>query len=58
MFILSAYLITEYEGHYLKPGGRVYFVDAAHLLHNAVAGYGWIARGKTVELKTSGKAAT
>jgi transposase len=31
----------------------VYFVDAAHLLHNAVAGYGWIARGKTVELRTN-----
>lgn len=37
----------------LTPGGRVYVVDAAHLLHNAVAGYGWIGRGKTVELRTN-----
>jgi transposase len=28
-------------------------VDAAHLLHNAVPGQGWIKRGTTVELKTN-----
>ena len=33
--------------------GKVYFVDAAHLLHNAVPGRGWIKRTKTVELKTN-----
>jgi transposase len=31
----------------------VYFVDAAHLLHNAVPGHGWIKRGTRVELKTN-----
>ena len=33
--------------------GKVYFVDAAHLLHNAVPGRGWIKRAMTVELKTN-----
>lgn len=28
-------------------------MDAAHLLHNAVPGQGWIKRGTTVELKTN-----
>ena len=37
----------------LKGVGKVYFVDAAHLLHNAVPGRGWIKRTKTVELKTN-----
>jgi transposase len=37
----------------LKGHGKVYFVDAAHLLHNAVPGQGWIKRGTTVELKTN-----
>ena len=37
----------------MKGHGKVYFVDAAHLLHNAVPGHGWIKRGKTVELKTN-----
>ena len=37
----------------LKGQGKVYFVDAAHLLHNAVPGRGWIKRTKTVELKTN-----
>ena len=31
----------------------VYFLDAAHCLHNAIAGYGWIKRGATVELLTN-----
>jgi len=37
----------------LKGQGKVYFVDAAHLLHNAVPGRGWIKRTTTVELKTN-----
>ena len=37
----------------LKGYGKVYFVDAAHLLHNAVPSQGWIKRGTTVELKTN-----
>lgn len=37
----------------LKGHGKVYFVDAAHLLHNAVPGQGWIKRGQRVELKTN-----
>jgi len=37
----------------IKGHGKVYFVDAAHLLHNAVPGQGWIKRGTTVELKTN-----
>ncbi len=37
----------------LKGQGKVYFVDAAHLLHNAVPGRGWIKRATTVELKTN-----
>lgn len=37
----------------IKGQGRVYFLDAAHLLHNAVPGHGWIKRGQTVELKTN-----
>jgi transposase len=37
----------------LKGRGKVYFVDAAHLLHNAVPSHGWIKRGRTVELKTN-----
>jgi transposase len=37
----------------LKRRGKVYFVDAAHLLHNAVPGQGWIKRGRTIELPTN-----
>jgi len=37
----------------LNGVGKVYFVDAAHLLHNAVPGRGWIKRTKTAELKTN-----
>ena len=37
----------------LKGHGKVYFVDAAHLLHNAVPSQGWIKRRRTVELKTN-----
>lgn len=37
----------------LGPTGRRSFVDAAHLLHQAVPGHGWIKRKRTVELKTN-----
>ena len=37
----------------MKGCGKVYFVDAAHVLHNAVPSQGWIKRGTTVELKTN-----
>ena len=37
----------------MKGHGKVYFVDAAHLLHNAVPSQGWIKRGSTIELKTN-----
>ncbi|RRR76203.1 MAG: IS630 family transposase [Candidatus Viridilinea halotolerans] len=37
----------------LGPQGRLYFVDAAHLLHQAVPSQGWIKRNRTVELKTN-----
>ena len=37
----------------LGPKGRLSFVDAAHLRHQAVPGHGWIKRKRTVELKTN-----
>jgi transposase len=37
----------------LRGRGKVYFVDGAHLLHNAVPSQGWIKRGHTVELRTN-----
>src|SRR5262249_23580898 len=37
----------------LKGHGKVYFVDTAHLLHNAVPAQGWIKRGQTLEIKTN-----
>lgn len=37
----------------MNGSGKVYFVDAAHVLHNAVPAQGWIKRGTTVELKTN-----
>jgi transposase len=46
-------------GHlYRKKGaltrrGKVYFLDAAHLLHAAIPSQGWIKRGKTMQLKTN-----
>ena len=44
--------LALYEG-VLKGQGKVYFVHAAHLLHNAVQGRGWIKRTATFELKTN-----
>jgi transposase len=33
--------------------GKVYFLDAAHLLHAAIPSQGWIKRGHTIQLKTN-----
>ena len=32
---------------------KIYFADAAHPVHNAVAGYGWMPKGQPRELKTN-----
>jgi transposase len=37
----------------LTRRGKVYFLDAAHMLHAAVPSQGWIKRGRTVHLKTN-----
>ena len=37
----------------LTRRGKVYFLDAAHLLHAAIPSQGWIKRGQTVQLKTN-----
>ena len=37
----------------LTRRGKVYFLDAAHLLHAAIPSQGWIKRGKTIQLKTN-----
>ena len=33
--------------------GKVYFLDAAHLLHAAIPSQGWIKRGQSMQLKTN-----
>ena len=45
----------QYEDFMLsKPDDiEVVFVDAVHPQHNTIAGYGWIKRGETRELKTN-----
>jgi transposase len=37
----------------LTRRGKVYFLDAAHLLHASIPSQGWIKRGRTVQLKTN-----
>ena len=37
----------------LTRRGKVYFLDAAHMLHAALPSQGWIKRGRTVHLKTN-----
>jgi transposase len=37
----------------LSEEGKVYFLDAAHLLHAAIPSQGWIRRHQTVQLKTN-----
>ena len=45
----------QYEEFMLTKSNdvEVVFVDAVHPEHNAIAGYGWIKRGATRELKTN-----
>ncbi len=47
--------ITQYQK--LKDGlgekDQIYFMDGVHPQHNSIAGYGWIKRGKTKQLKTN-----
>jgi transposase len=45
----------QYEDFMLSKSDdvEVVFVDAVHPQHNAIAGYGWIKRGETRELKTN-----
>ena len=45
----------QYEEFMLTKSNdvEVVFVDAVHPQHNAIAGYGWIKRGETRELKTN-----
>lgn len=47
--------VTCYEGlkEDLGPTDRIYFADASHPVHNAVAGYGWMPKGKPHEMKTN-----
>lgn len=37
----------------LPKEDRIYFVDGVHPQHNTIAGYGWIKKGKTKQLKTN-----
>jgi hypothetical protein len=37
----------------LTRRGKVYFLDAAHMLHAAIPSQGWIRRGHTIQLKTN-----
>lgn len=37
----------------MKRRGKVYFLDAAHLLHAAIPSRGWIKRTKSMTLKTN-----
>lgn len=36
-----------------KPEDRIYFMDATHPHHNPIAGYGWIKRGQTHEIRNN-----
>lgn len=53
--VKQASFVEQY--HVLRAGlgnnGKIYFVDASHFLHNAIAGYGWSKRGQRVEFKTN-----
>jgi transposase len=37
----------------LTRRGKVYFLDAVHLLHSAIPSQGWIKRGVSMQLKTN-----
>jgi transposase len=41
------------EKRALTRRGKVYFLDAAHLLHAAIPSRGWIKRGQSVQIKTN-----
>ena len=47
--------IAEYEKikENLEENDKIYFADACHPLHQSVADYGWMPRGKPRELKTN-----
>ena len=49
--------IACYEGlkDDLEEMDRIYFADASHPVHNAVAGYPWMPKGQPHELKTTAK---
>lgn len=51
----QAEFIARYEEkrREIEEDGKIYFMDASHFLHNAVAGYGWIEKGKNIEIKTN-----
>ena len=48
-FIESYHQLKEQKG----PHDRIYFMDGAHPNHNAMPAYGWIAKGKTKEIRTN-----
>lgn len=37
----------------LKQDDQIYFMDGVHPQHNSIAGYGWIKKGTTKQLKTN-----
>ncbi len=47
--------VTAYEAlkENLADDEKIYFADAAHPIHNAVAGYGWMLKGNPKDLKTN-----
>jgi transposase len=45
--------VYEEKKKNLSEGGKVYFIDASHFLHNAIVGYGWIKEGETMEILTN-----
>lgn len=51
----QADFVEQYHALQSKLGDndKIYFTDASHFLHNAIAGYGWSKRGQRVELKTN-----
>lgn len=47
---LESYQAMQKE---LQENDKIYFVDASHFLHNAIAGHGWGKKGQRIELKTN-----
>ena len=52
---LQKQFLRRYRGikSQLKKNDKIYFADASHPVHNAVAGYGWMLKGQPKELKTT-----